>query len=109
MCASHIEEFKFLFLWTVMFHFTTVICNYLIAETVCLFPQPHHVMFSHSLPPTHTHAGESSVGRAVSGFERKDVWDVMWAQDNPDLFATMERTYMYIFKYVCECKWEYVM
>ena len=31
-------------------------------------------------------------------FERKDVWDMEWAQDNPDLFAMMEKTRMYIFR-----------
>ena len=31
-------------------------------------------------------------------FERKDVWDMRWATDNPDLFAMMEKTRMYIFR-----------
>lgn len=31
-------------------------------------------------------------------FERKDVWDIKWASDNPDLFAMMEKTRMYIFR-----------
>ena len=31
-------------------------------------------------------------------FERKDVWDMRWADDNPNLFAIMEKTRMYIFK-----------
>merc|ERR1740138_1096391 len=29
-------------------------------------------------------------------FERKDVWSMRWASDNPDLFAIMEKTRMYI-------------
>jgi len=29
-------------------------------------------------------------------FERKDVWNMRWASDNPDLFAIMEKTRMYI-------------
>ncbi|KAM9432566.1 WD repeat-containing protein 35 isoform 3-T3 [Salvelinus alpinus] len=29
-----------------------------------------------------------------SKFERKDVWDMQWANDNPDLFAMMEKTRM---------------
>lgn len=33
-----------------------------------------------------------------SKFERKDVWDVKWANDNPDLFAMMEKTRMYVFR-----------
>ncbi|XP_037550969.1 WD repeat-containing protein 35 [Nematolebias whitei] len=33
-----------------------------------------------------------------SRFERKDVWDMKWANDNPDLFAMMEKTRMYIFR-----------
>ncbi|KAG1701662.1 WD repeat-containing protein 35 [Nymphon striatum] len=31
-------------------------------------------------------------------FERKDIWDVKWASDNPDLFAVMEKTRMYVFR-----------
>ena len=36
-------------------------------------------------------------GEPPSRFERKDVWDVRWADDNPQLFAMMEKTRMYIF------------
>eukprot|EP00003_Mantamonas_plastica_P005395 TRINITY_DN1432_c0_g2_i2.p1 TRINITY_DN1432_c0_g2~~TRINITY_DN1432_c0_g2_i2.p1 ORF type:complete len:683 (-),score=224.60 TRINITY_DN1432_c0_g2_i2:311-2359(-) len=32
------------------------------------------------------------------GLTRKDVWEMMWAEDNPDLFAFMEKTSMYIFR-----------
>jgi len=39
-----------------------------------------------------------STGETIKGFVRKDVWDVKWATDNPELFAMMERTYMYIFR-----------
>mmetsp|Transcript_25379 Transcript_25379/g.58463 ORF Transcript_25379/g.58463 Transcript_25379/m.58463 type:complete len:1193 (+) Transcript_25379:116-3694(+) len=31
-------------------------------------------------------------------FERKDAWDIVWAEDNPDLCAMMERSRMYIFR-----------
>ena len=31
-------------------------------------------------------------------FERKDVWDMCWASDNPELFAMMEKTRMYVFR-----------
>ncbi len=30
--------------------------------------------------------------------ERKDVWDMKWSDDNPDLFAIMEKTKMYTFR-----------
>ncbi|KAG5677812.1 hypothetical protein PVAND_007539 [Polypedilum vanderplanki] len=30
--------------------------------------------------------------------ERKDVWSICWAKDNPQLLAVMEKTRMYIFK-----------
>uniref|UniRef100_A0A4W3H1F9 WD repeat-containing protein 35 n=1 Tax=Callorhinchus milii TaxID=7868 RepID=A0A4W3H1F9_CALMI len=43
-----------------------------------------------------------STGQQVTGehlkFERKDVWDMKWANDNPDLFAMMEKTRMYVFR-----------
>eukprot|EP00928_Gymnodinium_smaydae_P071095 TRINITY_DN54772_c0_g1_i1.p1 TRINITY_DN54772_c0_g1~~TRINITY_DN54772_c0_g1_i1.p1 ORF type:complete len:1239 (-),score=345.63 TRINITY_DN54772_c0_g1_i1:123-3839(-) len=38
---------------------------------------------------------ESTVGQQLE-FERKDVWNMRWASDNPDLFAIMEKTRMYI-------------
>lgn len=40
---------------------------------------------------------QSSAGDP-SKFERKDVWDMKWANDNPDLFAMMEKTRMYVFR-----------
>ena len=38
------------------------------------------------------------VGGTILKFERKDVWDMIWAQDNPELFAMMEKTRMYVFR-----------
>jgi len=46
----------------------------------------------------HPETGELTYGGKVPGLERKDVWDMRWADDNPNLFAIMERTYMYIFR-----------
>lgn len=44
----------------------------------------------------------SSTGQQVIGeqlkLERRDVWDMKWAKDNPDLFAVMEKTRMYVFR-----------
>ncbi|XP_072032249.1 WD repeat-containing protein 35-like isoform X2 [Amphiura filiformis] len=41
-------------------------------------------------------------GQEIQGqhldFERKDVWDMKWAEDNTELFAMMEKTRMYIFR-----------
>lgn len=34
----------------------------------------------------------------VSKFERKDVWAMRWASDNPDLLAIMEKTRMYVLR-----------
>lgn len=31
-------------------------------------------------------------------FERKDAWDMKWSDDNPELFACMEKTRMYVFR-----------
>ena len=36
-------------------------------------------------------------GQAVK-FERKDVWDMKWAEDNSDQFAMIEKTKLYIFR-----------
>ena len=41
--------------------------------------------------------GRDSVGEHLA-FERKDAWDMLWAEDNPGLFAMMEKTRMYIFR-----------
>jgi len=30
-------------------------------------------------------------------FERKDAWDLCWASDNPNMFAIMEKTRMFVF------------
>ena len=40
---------------------------------------------------------DGSVG-CIELLDRKDVWDLKWAEDNPDLFAMMEKTRMYIFR-----------
>nr|KAJ3420687.1 WD repeat-containing protein 35 [Polyrhizophydium stewartii] len=39
-------------------------------------------------------------GGCLLDFERKDVWDVRWANDNPEMFTIMEKTRMYIFRNV---------
>ncbi|XP_070533961.1 WD repeat-containing protein 35-like isoform X2 [Ptychodera flava] len=41
--------------------------------------------------------GQESQGQQLN-FERKDVWDMKWAEDNSELFAMMEKTRMYIFR-----------
>lgn len=42
--------------------------------------------------------GNQAAAGDPSKFERKDVWDMKWANDNPDLFAMMEKTRMYVFR-----------
>jgi len=36
--------------------------------------------------------------RELSKFERKDVWAMKWASDNPEMLAIMEKTRMYILR-----------
>ncbi|XP_069691780.1 WD repeat-containing protein 35 isoform X3 [Periplaneta americana] len=36
--------------------------------------------------------------RELSKFERKDVWAMKWASDNPELLAIMEKTRMYVLR-----------
>uniref|UniRef100_A0AAQ4R3S5 WD repeat domain 35 n=1 Tax=Gasterosteus aculeatus aculeatus TaxID=481459 RepID=A0AAQ4R3S5_GASAC len=43
-------------------------------------------------------SGNQASAGDPSKFERKDVWDMKWAHDNPDLFAMMEKTRMYVFR-----------
>jgi WD repeat-containing protein 35 len=33
-----------------------------------------------------------------SSFKRNDVWSVVWAQDDPTMFVSMEKTKMQIFR-----------
>lgn len=40
----------------------------------------------------------SSSGVSQGSIERKDVWAVCWARDNPQLLAIMEKTRMYVFR-----------
>ncbi|XP_045482678.1 WD repeat-containing protein 35 isoform X2 [Harmonia axyridis] len=42
--------------------------------------------------------GRPTVPTESNKFERKDVWSMCWASDNPQLLAIMEKTRMYIFK-----------
>ena len=51
------------------------------------------------LDVTQLNSGNGREGELVR-FERKDVWDMKWAMDNPDLFAMMEKTRMYIFRHL---------
>lgn len=48
------------------------------------------------------HAGQSTkqsnAENETSKLERKDVWAMCWASDNPQLLAVMEKTRMYVFK-----------
>ena len=55
---------------------------------------------------THRHKPHHSQERAhVSTRARpcvphlQDTWDMRWADDNPELFAVMEKTRMYIFRW----------
>eukprot|EP00516_Mucochytrium_quahogii_P007622 CAMPEP_0203752874 /NCGR_PEP_ID=MMETSP0098-20131031/6733_1 /ASSEMBLY_ACC=CAM_ASM_000208 /TAXON_ID=96639 /ORGANISM=" , Strain NY0313808BC1" /LENGTH=1294 /DNA_ID=CAMNT_0050643241 /DNA_START=364 /DNA_END=4245 /DNA_ORIENTATION=- len=41
--------------------------------------------------------GQTQIGEQLD-FERKDAWDMMWAEDNPDLIAVMEKTRLYVFR-----------
>eukprot|EP00747_Dinoflagellata_sp_TGD_P185914 gnl/TRDRNA2_/TRDRNA2_42708_c0_seq1.p1 gnl/TRDRNA2_/TRDRNA2_42708_c0~~gnl/TRDRNA2_/TRDRNA2_42708_c0_seq1.p1 ORF type:complete len:1239 (+),score=279.59 gnl/TRDRNA2_/TRDRNA2_42708_c0_seq1:153-3869(+) len=45
--------------------------------------------------PTNATPQEGSIGTQLD-FERKDVWNMRWANDNADLLAIMEKTRMYI-------------
>ena len=40
---------------------------------------------------------DNQIGKQLL-LECKDVWDLHWADDNPNMFAMMEKTRMYIFR-----------
>ncbi|KAG0617617.1 hypothetical protein M758_4G002900 [Ceratodon purpureus] len=52
--------------------------------------QPHEVKEKQGATVRHT--------KKISNFERKDVWNIKWADDNPDLLAVMEKARMYILR-----------
>lgn len=53
-------------------------------------------------PGAESRADVDSLATGQSGtmfpFERKDAWDVLWAEDDPDLFVTMEKTRLFVYK-----------
>jgi WD repeat-containing protein 35 len=42
--------------------------------------------------------GEQPKDGTVADFSRKDAWDMVWSDDNPELFACMQKTLMYVFR-----------
>lgn len=40
---------------------------------------------------------KAAVALRAREFSRKDTWDMCWADDDPDLFVTMEKTRMFVF------------
>ncbi|KAJ3096803.1 WD repeat-containing protein 35 [Phlyctochytrium planicorne] len=51
-------------------------------------------------PPVPGQKSDFSENGKLLEFERKDVWDIKWSNDNPELFAIMEKTRMYVFRNV---------
>ncbi|KAI9007103.1 hypothetical protein BC832DRAFT_554249 [Gaertneriomyces semiglobifer] len=41
---------------------------------------------------------KNTTSGALSNFERRDVWDIRWSDDDPDLFAVTEKMRMYVFR-----------
>ena len=48
-----------------------------------------------------------------ANFKRNDVWNVVWASDNPEMFVSMEKIKMFIFKdtvpEVCETCFSFII
>lgn len=47
---------------------------------------------------THAHMHVHTTPHSPSLAVRQDVWDICWAEDDPEQFATMEKTRMYMFR-----------
>ncbi|KAH9097856.1 hypothetical protein LEN26_016945 [Aphanomyces euteiches] len=41
---------------------------------------------------------QNPVDAKMLAFEKKDVWDMLWAEDNPELFVMMEKARMYVYR-----------
>ena len=66
-------------------------------STQLAFVDPHGLMCMMPIDET-LFSPVSRPAHLLEGFERKDVWDVMWASDNAEMFLVMEKTRMYIFR-----------
>merc|ERR1719375_1855544 len=55
-------------------------------------------LYDVSVQPGQTPNSNDQQANRQLEFERKDVWNMRWASDNPDLFAIMEKTRMYIIR-----------
>ncbi|CAH8431792.1 unnamed protein product [Schistosoma turkestanicum] len=51
----------------------------------------------HFIPDNSNSLSSSVKFQNIENFMRKDVWDVKFEEDNPDIFAIMEKTRMFIF------------
>ncbi|CAH8834876.1 unnamed protein product [Trichobilharzia szidati] len=51
----------------------------------------------HLIPDSYNNLPSSVKFQDIDNFTRKDVWDVKFEEDNPHMFAIMEKTRMYIF------------
>ncbi|DAZ96060.1 TPA: hypothetical protein N0F65_005838 [Lagenidium giganteum] len=40
----------------------------------------------------------NAVPAKMLNFEKKDAWDMLWAEDNPELFVMMEKARMYVYR-----------
>ena len=54
--------------------------------------------FDPEVKKTNPETGQVQYGEHIASFERKDVWDMKWSTDNPELFSMMERNFLYIFR-----------
>lgn len=83
-----------------------------ISGVLTVIETPDSAPMIHMMPPSPTtdqmgttdgqqqqqHLLNGTSPAAAGKLERKDVWAMCWASDNPLLFAIMEKTRMYIFK-----------
>lgn len=57
----------------------------------------HGIMTLFDLQSRPDGKGGTVAGKQLE-FQRKDAWDMIWSSDNPELFACMEKTRMYVFR-----------
>ena len=58
------------------------------------------VLYLYDMQPSSSPSSSTtdSTGGELMKFDRRDVWDVLWSEDSPDLFAMMEKSRMYVFR-----------
>ena len=96
LMLSHLSKFIFSYSTASISGLNNSVCSSIISlSKMVLYIEVHCCVLQKK--PSLTSSVDNQIGKQLP-LERKDVWDLCWADDNPDMFAMMEKTRMYIFR-----------